>query len=122
MALTLIDKNNNRYREELYHGFFFTTVAESINPGNTYWSLRSIRLHCSAAFISVEPLKIYISSALGPAHNFILYSANFSGVTDFLLTFSDELPLLSNDHVVVGLSNSGTNTIGMIADVWAARG
>lgn len=124
MALSNEYVGNLRYHDEIYYGFYGEdgTISDSLNPGVPY-KLRSIRIHLSVAFVSVEYLVMQLSAGLGSAYNTVLYSQNLSGSTDIFIHYSDPLLFLSDDQVNIELSmNSGTNIIGFQFETWAARG
>lgn len=124
MALTNERFDHQRYVDEFYYGSYGAdgTISDSIAPA-CKWKLKSLRLHCSVAFVSVEYLVMYISAAKGSAYNTKIYSANFSDTEDLFIHYSDPLLFFSDDQLAFELSMvSGTNIIGVQAEVWAARG
>ena len=124
MALTNEHIGNLRFHDEIEYGFYGAdgTIGDSVAPGKP-WKLRSIQIHFSVAFASIEYLVMALSSILGATYNTILYSLNVSGSTDIFIHYSDPLLFLSDDHLNFELSMvSGTNIIGFRFETWAARG
>ncbi len=104
-------------------------ISESIIPGTDFaarvFELAELRLKFSIAFVSIEYLKVYLSSVKGSAYNFVLVSRLMSGSTDYRFNPANSIPMrfLSDDHLVLEFSNvSGTNVIGLEVQGWAAVG
>ena len=82
--------------------------------------LREIRLHCSVAFASAQYLVVRLSEAQhGSAHNVTLLSYAMNGVQDLFIHYSDPIFLRSDDNLVVELSTSAANVIGIQLIGWA---
>lgn len=100
----------------------FTGDTESVNPTIPFM-IQEVRLHWSTAFVSAESIKMYLSSIKGSAYNILLFSHLMTNSTDIRYYYSAPLPFLSDDQIVLSLSNiSHANTLGIEVIGWAARG
>lgn len=124
MALTNEHIGLRRYHEEIEYGFFGENgaISDAVAPG-VPWKLRTVKIHVSSKFLSVEYLVLKLSSGLRSEYNTVLYSANFSDTQDLFIYYSEPIPFLSDDQLLFELSTvSGVNVIGFQFDTWAARG
>lgn len=92
---------------------------ETLDSGKLM-KLREIRVHCSVAFASAQDLVVRLSEAQhGSAHNVKLLSFAMNGVQDLFIHYSDPIFLRSDDNLVVELSTSAANVIGLQLIGWA---
>ena len=121
-------------QNQRWHEFsFFATggadglITESVVPGTDFadvaWKLKSIRVHLSVAFASVEDLTVRLSAANGSAYDLMLLSQAMNGISDLLWQLDIPETFGSADDLVINLSLvSATNIIGITVNGWAAIG
>jgi hypothetical protein len=113
--------------------FDFYKAADPATAGTDLWQdtiaagtpikLRELRVHCSVAFASAQYLVIRLSDAqLGSAYNVTLLSYAMNGVQDLFVHYSDPIFFHSTDNLVIELSTSAANMIGIQAIGWAVVG
>ena len=126
-------------REEPYNelfGFFsfYKTfgadgvMEESITGGGSGeiegFILKSIRIHCSVAFASVEDFIVKLSDGIqGSSFNQTFISQAMNGITDYEYYPTDSMRFISGDELGFVMSLvSGTNIIGLNVQGWAVKG
>ncbi len=98
-------------------------ITENVNMSKTF-RLMELRVHCSAAFASVEDLTMRLVSPLGSQYNLKLVSQPMNGVQDYLWICDNPQGHLfaSGDQVEINLSLvSAENTIGIKAIGWSVQ-
>lgn len=116
-----------RYQNQLLDEFIWYndvndgTIQESIAPGRR-WKFDTLRIHFSTAHASTELLVVYISSIKGSGFSQVLISRNMNNSDDYVFN-GDHNPywLFSDDQIIVSLSNSGGNGIGIVVSGWSVQ-
>lgn len=124
MALTESNIPVSRHDYFIYYGSgggAGTTLDEELAP-ETAFELDSIRLHLSVAHVSVEYLRIWVSSVFGSAHNLILLSLAISGVQDVLWVSNRTLVCQYGDKICASLCLSSANIYGIAMTGWSITG